>query len=129
MPDLKKYRVPKSAITERGLKRIIKEQAKKHSSVGDWAVSNGVTPQAISAFFRKTQGPGLKIPEVVGYRPQVIYLPLDEDLIQEPAAPRRVAQKPTKKVDHSKTPVERAGRSVKSDRDEVKEKLKKRKRK
>lgn len=128
MADLKKYRVPKSAITEKGLKKLIKEAAKPHSSIGDWAVSNDVTPQAVSAFFRKTQGAGLKIPEVLGYRPQLIYLPLDEDPIQEPPAPRRVAQKPTKKVDHTKKTVERSGHSSKSDRDQVKEDLKKRKR-
>lgn len=123
----KKYRVPKSAITEKGLKRLIKDAAKKHSSVGDWAREHDITPQAVSAFFRKTQGAGIKIPEVLGYRPQVIFLPLDEPLIQELPAPRRVTDRPSKKVDHSKDPVERSSKRTRTDREEVKKKLKKRK--
>lgn len=122
----KKYRVPKSAITEKGLKRLIRDAAKQHSSVGDWARENNITPQAVSAFFRKTQGAGIKIPEVLGYRPQVIFLPLDEGLIQELPAPRRETSRPSKKVDHSKEPVEKAKRH-RSDREEVKKNLKKRK--
>lgn len=123
----KKYRVPKSAITEKGLKRLIRDAAKKHSSIGDWAREHEITPQAVSAFFRKTQGAGIKIPEVLGYRPQVIFLPLDEDLIQELPAPRRVTDKPSKKVDHSKEPVERGSRRKVNEREEAKKKLKKRK--
>jgi len=123
----KKYRVPKSAITEKGLKRLIRDAAKKHSSIGDWAREHDITPQAVSAFFRKTQGAGIKIPEVLGYRPQVIFLPLDEPLIQELPAPRRVTDKPSKKVDHSKEPVEKASARRRTDREEVKKKLKKRK--
>ena len=123
----KKYRVPKSAITERGLKRLIRDAAKKHSSIGDWAREHEITPQAVSAFFRKTQGAGIKIPEVLGYRPQVIFLPLDEPLIQELPAPRRVTDKPSKKVDHSKEPVEKASARRRTDREEGKKKLKKRK--
>ena len=126
--ELKKYRVPKTAITERGLKELIKAAAKGHSSVGDWAREHDITPQAVSAFFRKTQGAGIKIPEVLGYRPQVVYIPLDEDLIQELPAPRRVTDKPSKKVDHSKEPVEKgASRRRMTEREEVKKKLKKRK--
>lgn len=123
----KKYRVPKSAITEKGLKHLIRDAAKKHSSIGDWAREHGITPQAVSAFFRKTQGAGIKIPEVLGYRPQVIFLPLDEDLIQELPAPRRVTDRPSKKVDHSKEPVEKASARRRTDREEVKKRLKKRK--
>lgn len=123
----KKYRVPKSAITEKGLKRLIRDAAKKHSSIGDWAREHDITPQAVSAFFRKTQGAGIKIPEVLGYRPQVIFLPLDEDLIQELPAPRRATDRPSKKVDHSKDPVERSSKRARTDREEVKKKLKKRK--
>lgn len=75
---MKKYRVPKTAITERGLKRLIRDAAKDHSSIGDWARDHDITPQAVSAFFRRTQGPGIKIPEALGYKPQVVYIPLDE---------------------------------------------------
>jgi hypothetical protein len=126
--ELKKYRVPKTAITERGLKKLIRDAAKDHSSVGDWAISNGVTAQTVSAFMRKVQGPGLKLPEVLGYRPQVVYLPLEEGLIQEPAAPRRPTDRPTKKVDHSKDTVEKNTVKKKDDREETKKRLKKKKR-
>lgn len=126
--DLKKYRVPKTAITERGLKRLIRAAAKNHSSVGDWARAHDITPQAVSAFMRKVQGPGIAIPEVLGYRPQIVYLPLDEDPIQELPAPRRPAQNPTKKVDHSKDYIEKKSLKRMSEREEVKARLKKRKR-
>ena len=126
---MKKYAVPKSAITEKGLKKLIRDAAKSHPSMAEWAKENEITPQAVSAFFRKTQGAGLKIPEVLGYRPQTVYLPLDEDPITVMPAPRRATDKPTSKVDHSKTPVERAGRRKVSDREEVKASLKKRKKK
>lgn len=119
----KKYRVPKSAITEKGLKRLIRDAAKGHSSQGDWARAHGITPQAVSAFMRKVQGPGLALPEVLGYRPQIVYIPLGESLIQEPSAPRRETSRPTKKVDHTKEPVEKS-RSRLTAREEVKARLK-----
>jgi len=126
---MKKYQVPRSAITERGLKKLIEQAAQSHSCVGEWAREHDITPQSISAFFRKTQGPGLKIPEVLGYRPQVVYLPLDEKLIQEPAAPRRTSSRPTSKVDHTKTPIEgrkKTGTNL-TERDKTKARLKSRK--
>lgn len=126
---MKKYRVPKTAITERGLKRLIRDAAKKHASTGEWAREHDITPQAVSAFFRKTQGAGLKIPEVLGYRPQIVYIPLDEELISTPNPPRRVAHKPTSKVDHTREPIEKASvKKKKTDREETKDRLKKRKR-
>ncbi len=126
---MKKYSVPKSAITEKGLKRLIRDAAKKHASTGEWARENDITAQAVSAFFRKTQGAGLKIPEVLGYRPQVIYLPLDEELISTPNPPRRVAQRPTSKVDHTREPIEKKSVKKGSDREETKKRLKDKKRK
>jgi len=77
----KKYLVPKYAITERGLKHLMKEAAKKHSSLSEWAIENGITPQVISAFTRKVQSAGLQIPQVLGYKPQIVYIPIDEDAI------------------------------------------------
>lgn len=124
----RKYRVPRSAITERGLKRLIRDAAKGYSSLGEWAKDHDITPQAVSAFFRKTQGAGIKIPNTLGYRPQVVFLPLDEDLIQELPAPRRATDRPSNKVDHTKDPVERSSKSNRTDREEVKKRLKKRKR-
>lgn len=123
--EVKKYRVPKSAITERGLKKLIKDAAKDHPSLAEWARANNITPQAISAFFAKRQGPGIKIPEVIGYRPQIVYLPLDEPLIQELPAPRHETSRPSKKVDHSKPPIVKSGKA-RSERERVKEELQKR---
>lgn len=88
-----KYPVPKSAITERGLKQLIKKGAKGCASISDWAQTNGITPQVVSAFMLKKQGAGIQIPEALGYRPQVVFLPLNEELITHVNPPR----KPTKK--------------------------------
>jgi hypothetical protein len=125
--SMKRYGVPRTAITEKGLKKLIREAAKEHSSVGDWGTENKITPQAISAFFRKTQGAGIKIPHVLGYRPQVIYLPLDEELIQEPPAPRRLTANLTSKVDPHKPPIEKGDKNKQVERESVKAKLKSRK--
>ncbi len=103
-----KNKVPKTAITEKGLLRAMKKAAKQHNSVGEWAISNGITPQAVSAFVRGVQTAGLQIPAALGYRPQVVYLPIDEVPIQEGAAPRRPSARPMSKVDHRKPPVEKA---------------------
>lgn len=124
---LKKYRVPRSAITEKGLKHLIRKATKNGLSTRDWAIEHGVTPQTISAFFAKTQGAGLKLPQVLGYRAQVIYLPLDEDPIQVAYPPRRLTKNPSLKVDHSKPPLEKKGLKQKDDRKETKKRLKKRK--
>ena len=119
----KKYRVPKRAITERGLKRLIREAAKEHSSLSDWAVANQITPQAISAFMRNVQGAGLQIPEALGYRPQIVFLPLGEDPICHMNPPRKPAQRPTKKVDHSREPVEKRHSRPKNVREDTKQRM------
>lgn len=77
----KKYRVPKVAITERGLRVMLKKAIREANSARDWAHEHGITPQALSSFLNRTQTSGLKIPEALGYRPQVVYMPLDEELI------------------------------------------------
>lgn len=124
-----KNRIPKTAITEKQLRQLIKEDAKEHGgSISAWAVEQGITPQAVSAFLRRVQSAGLQIPEALGYRPQVIYLPLDEDLICHQNPPRRLTKRPTKKVDHSKDPIEKRGMKPKDDRKETKKRLKKRSR-
>jgi hypothetical protein len=92
----------------------------------EWAVDNGITPQSISAFLRKVQGPGLKIPQVLGYKPQLVFIPLKADAISTANPPRRVTDRPTSKVDHSREPVEKKGLRRKSDRKETKKRLKKR---
>lgn len=125
---LKKYRVPKSAITERGLKRLLKKASRNYSSLSDWANDHGITPQAVSAFMRGTQGAGLQIPQALGYRPQTVFLPLDEELITELPPPRKPTDRPTAKVDHSKDPVEKKWSKRKDPRKEAKRRLKKRNR-
>lgn len=79
---LKKYRVPKTAITERGLRKLIRESMEAEGlSLTEWAGEHGVTPQAVSAFLCKRQTAGLKIPAIFGFVPQTIFLPEDEDPI------------------------------------------------
>jgi hypothetical protein len=122
-----KYSVPKSAITEKGLKKLIRDAAKDNASLSEWAIAHKITPQQVSAFFRKRQGAGLKIPEALGYRPQIVYLPVDEDEISTPMPSRRATPNPSKKTDQTKEPVEKAGRVSTSAREETKTRLKARK--
>ena len=122
-----KGRIPKSAITEKQLRKLLKEDA-GDDSLSAWAVENEITPQAVSAFMRRVQGAGLQIPEALGYRPQTIFIPLDEELICHMNPPRRPTKKPTKKVDHSREPIEKRGLRKKDDRKETKRRLKRRSR-
>jgi len=120
--------IPKTAITEKTLRKHIRGAAKSHSSVSAWAVENGLTAQQVTAFLRKTQGAGLKLPELLGYRPQLIFIPLNEDLICTLPPPRvKATKRPTKKVDHSLEPVVKKGNKPKDDRKDTKKRLKKRK--
>lgn len=123
---MKKYRVPSHAITERGLKKLMKEAAEEYSSVGAWAIENNITPQAVSAFIRKVQSAGLQIPTALGYKPQIIYIPVDEDNICTANPPRRPTKRPTSKVDHSRAFVEKKHLKAKNDREETKKALRKR---
>lgn len=122
----KKYRVPKFAITERGLKKLLKDAAKDHSSLAAWGAENGITPQVISAFMRKIQSAGLQIPAALGYKPQIVFIPIDEENISTPNPPRRPTSKPTSKVDHSREPVEKKHLRVKNERKATRDRLKKR---
>lgn len=88
-----KNRIPKSAITEKQLRRLLRKSA-DDTTLSAWAVDNGITPQAVSAFTRKVQTAGLQIPEALGYYPQTIYLPVDEDPI---CTERSSRPKPSKK--------------------------------
>lgn len=123
---MKKYRVPSYAITERGLRHLMKKAAEEHSSLGAWAQENKITPQAVSAFMRKVQSAGLQIPAALGYRPQIVYIPVDEDLISTMNPPRRPTKRPTSKVDHSREPVEKKHLRKKNDRVETRKRLKER---
>jgi hypothetical protein len=86
-----KNRIPKSAITEKQLRRLLRDAA-EDSTLSAWAVDNGIVPQAVSAFMRKAQSAGLQIPKALGYYPQVIFLPVDEDPITS-KPPSRVQPK------------------------------------
>jgi len=123
-----KSQIPKSAITEKQLRKLLKAAAKE-DSLSAWATENDITPQAVSAFMRRVQSAGLQIPEALGYRPQTIYLPLDEDLISHMNPPRKLTKNPSKKVDHTLDPVEKRGLRPKNDRKETKKRLKARSRK
>lgn len=123
----KKYRVPKTAITEKGLKRLIRDAAKP-GTISDWANQNGILPQTVSAFLRKVQGAGLQIPEALGYRPQTVYIPLDEELITTPNPCRRPTKNPSKKTDHTREPLEKRHLKGRNARKETKNRLKKRSR-
>lgn len=126
----KKSKIPKTAITEKGLKKLIKDAVGTDGSRTDWANENGVTPQQVSAFFCGKQGAGLKIPAVLGYRPQTIYLPVDEELISTPNPPRVPAKvRPSSKVDHTKEPIVKKGLKKKDDWEETKKRLKKKNKK
>lgn len=129
MSMLKKYRVPSYAITERGLKKLLREAAKEFSSNADWAAHKDITPQSVSAWLRKVQGAGLQIPAALGYKPQVVYIPVDEEDICQANPPRRPTKRPTSKVDHSKDPIEKKTLRPKSDREETKSRLKRRNKK
>lgn len=73
-------KVPKTAITERELKRKLKRVIEEgYSSRRDWAVAHDITPQSVSALFKGTQGPGLQIPEALGYRPVTVYVPVGDE--------------------------------------------------
>ena len=91
-----KNRIPKSAITEKQLRRLLREAA-EDSTISAWANDNGIPPQAASAFMRRTQTAGLQIPEALGYYPQTIYLPLDEDPFSTTPPSRVPAKKQRKK--------------------------------
>lgn len=129
MAKMKKYRVPNYAITEQGLKRLLRQAAKEHASHSDWAATHGITPQAVSAWMRKTQGAGLQIPQALGYKPQTVYIPVDEDPICQALPPRRPTDRPTSKVDHTKDPIEKKLLRKKNTREETKKRLKKRNKK
>lgn len=85
----KKHRVPQTAITEKRLRIMLRKAIREADSAGEWARDHGVTPQALSSFLNRTQTAGLKIPEALGYRPQTVYIPLEEDPISTNVTPRR----------------------------------------
>lgn len=123
-----KGKIPKTAITEKQLLKLLKRDAEENhgGALSAWAQENGMTPQVVSAFVRRVQGAGLQIPEALGYRPQTIFIPLKEELICHMNPPRKPAKRPSKKVDHTQDPIEKKGLKKKNDRKETKKRLKKR---
>lgn len=86
-------KIPKGAITERKLRKLLKAETDKSSS-NAWSAEHKITPQAVSAFERQVQGAGLQIPEALGYKPALIYIPLDEeDLAIKPPPRTNAARK------------------------------------
>lgn len=119
-------KVPKYAITERQLKKLLKVESDKHTSVGAWALENDITPQAVSAFMRKIQSAGLQIPAALGYKPQTVYIPIEEENISTANPPRRPTKNPTSKVDHTREPVEKRHSKLRDDREETRKAMRKR---
>lgn len=119
-------KVPRYAITERQLKKLLKVEGDKHTSIGAWAIENDITPQAVSAFMRKIQSAGLQIPAALGYKPQTVYIPIEEENISTANPPRRPTKNPTSKVDHTREPVEKRHSKLRDDRAETKKAMRKR---
>lgn len=94
-----KNRIPKSAITEKQLRKMLKQAARDgDGTISSWANDNKITPQAASAFMRGVQTAGLQIPEALGYYPQTIYLPLGAEPIATKPPSRTPPPKPVKKA-------------------------------
>lgn len=88
-------KIPSTAITEKKLKQLIREAGDDAGSISEWAKDEGITPQAVSAFMRNTQSAGLQIPQALGYKPQVIFIPLKEDDIchSNPSRPKKKSKR------------------------------------
>jgi hypothetical protein len=77
-----KNRIPKSAITEKQLRRLLREEAAETAPLSAWAVDNGITSHRLCRpSCERLQSAGLQIPEALGYYPQTIYLPRKEEPI------------------------------------------------
>lgn len=103
------YSVPDYAMTEKGLKAKIEQAIKAggHLSMSEWAKETGVQPAGVSAFLRGTQPAGLKIPEVLGYKAQTVFIPINEEMISTAYPQRRPTSNPSRKTDPDKEPVEK----------------------
>lgn len=114
-------KIPKGAITERKLRKLLKAETDKSSS-NAWSAEHKITPQAVSAFERQVQGAGLQIPEALGYKPALIYIPLDEeDLAIKPpprtnAARKKPAELTTEKKKVRDKNLELHGKAKKKDK-------------
>jgi len=62
-------------LTERELRRELKQLLKEEDfTAREWATDNGITPQQVTAFLRREQGAGLKIPKALGYKPLIVFV-------------------------------------------------------
>lgn len=92
-------KIPKGAITERKLRKLLKAETDKAGSSTAWANEHKIFPQTVSAFERQVQSAGVQIPEILGYKPALIYIPIDEpDLAIKP--PSRAKAKPAGRTAH-----------------------------
>lgn len=71
-------KIPPYSITEKELRRLVRLSIASTGTASSWAVDNDITPQQVGAFLRKDQGAGIKIPEILGYEPMVIYIPIKD---------------------------------------------------
>lgn len=117
-------KVPKSAITERKLRKILQEAINKNGTSTGWAIENEITPQAVSAFERQIQSAGLQIPAALGYKPALVFIPVDEeDLAVKP--PSRLKETPPTKDEVLAKKAKDKKKAVKSkDKDKKKKKSK-----
>lgn len=71
-------KILKVAITELKLRRLLKKEL-QDKTMTDWGKKYKMTPQQVSAFIRKKQGAGARIPAALGYKPITVYIPIDAD--------------------------------------------------
>ena len=70
-------KIPSTAITERQLIKKLRKAIKEVGSIREWSTDHGIISQQAGAFMRGTQGAGVKIPKALGYRPVIIFIPVD----------------------------------------------------
>lgn len=89
-------KIPKTAITERKLRKLLQEEINKNGTSTGWAIEQNITPQAVSAFERQIQSAGLQIPAALGYKPAIVFIPVDEEDLSIKPPSRAKETPPTK---------------------------------
>jgi hypothetical protein len=106
----------KKALTEKQLRRRLKEAF--GDNMTEWSREHGVTPQSVSAYMRKVQPAGNKIPAIFGLVPITVFVPQGDPLdFRYPSRaaikPDKSAQKFSKQARKSLKEVERAEKKTK----------------
>lgn len=94
MAKLKDKSPLKKAVTEPELRRMLKDAY--GDAMAPWAKEQEVTPQSVSAFMRKVQPAGLKIPAIFNLVPITVFVPKGHKLEFE--YPKRNASTPKAEV-------------------------------